>query len=132
MSWNPQQPYNPGQYPPPGGPPSYPPPGMQPGYGYGPPPPPGSQANGMALASLILGIVSILINFIFIPSILALVFGSKAKKNIAASGGALGGAGMATAGQILGAIGLVLTIGEFIVIVVLASHNNSTALGLLH
>ncbi|MGH2719497.1 MAG: DUF4190 domain-containing protein [Actinomycetota bacterium] len=127
VAWNPQQ-GNPGQYPPPGGPPSYPPPG---GYGYGPPAPPGSQSNGMALASLILGIVAIIANVIFIPSILAIIFGSRAMKNIAASGGAMGGAGMAKAGRILGIIGLIITLGVIILFAVAASHSNSNAIGLL-
>lgn len=81
----------------------------QPGYGpgYGPPPyGPGpygfaaQRTNGMAIASMVLGIVWIY----WIGSILALVFGYIAKKQIKERGE--GGAGMATAGIVLGWIGV--------------------------
>lgn len=68
----------------------------------------------MAIASLVLGIVSLVVFGIILGPI-AIVLGVQAKKRIAASGGQLGGAGMATAGMILGVLGI---IGAIIVAVV--------------
>lgn len=59
-------------------------------------------ASGMAVASLVLGILWIC----WIGSILAVVFGYTAKKQINDSGGRLGGSGLATAGIVLGWIGI--------------------------
>jgi hypothetical protein len=76
-----------------------------------PPPPVGFQpsgypqqrsTNGFAIASMVLGILWIY----SIGSILALVFGYKARKEIDDSGGAQQGRGMATAGIVLGYIGI--------------------------
>ncbi len=82
-----------------GSPPGQPPPGygQPPGYPYGLP---ARRNNGMAIASMILGIVWIY----WIGSVLALVFGLIAKKQIRESGE--GGSGMATAGIVLGAVGM--------------------------
>jgi hypothetical protein len=63
----------------------------------------------MALVSLIAGILG----FTFLPtigSIVALITGYMAKKEIKESAGALSGEGMATAGLILGWIGVGLTV----------------------
>ncbi|HEY2265893.1 MAG TPA: DUF4190 domain-containing protein, partial [Streptosporangiaceae bacterium] len=73
----------------------------QPGW---PPPRP---TNGMAVASLALGILWIY----WIGSVLALIFGYQARKQIAERGES--GAGLATAGIVLGWIG----VGVMIVIV---------------
>lgn len=89
----PQQGYQPPGYPPQGyHPQGYPPPG----YGY--PPHPGT--NGLAIASLVLGILWIY----WVGSILALVFGYVARNQIKASGQT--GAGMAVAGIVLGWVGV--------------------------
>lgn len=81
-----------------------------------PPPPPYPQAayqqtnaqpSSYAIASLVLGILG----FVMLPiigSILAIVFSGMAEKEIAASGGTIGGKGFADAGRVLGIIGLVL------------------------
>jgi hypothetical protein len=58
--------------------------------------------NGFAVASMVLGIVWLY----WIGSILALVFGYKARKEIDASGGVQDGRGMTTAGIVLGWIGV--------------------------
>lgn len=79
------RPYGPQPY----GPPPY-------GYGY----PPLQRTNGLAIASMVLGIVWIY----WIGSILALVFGYVAKKQIRERGE--GGGGMATAGIVLGWVGV--------------------------
>jgi Domain of unknown function (DUF4190) len=77
-----------GGYPAPYGPPV--------GYPYAPPP----KTNGMAVASLVLGILWIY----WIGSILALVFGYVAKNQIRERGEQ--GAGLATAGIVLGWVGV--------------------------
>ena len=88
------------------------------------PPPPGQFAapfqpayvqrstNGMAIASMVLGIVWIY----WIGSILALVFGYTARKQIAESQGTQQGGGMATAGIVLGWIGIVAVVGLVVII----------------
>ncbi|MCA1823324.1 MAG: DUF4190 domain-containing protein [Mycobacteriales bacterium] len=121
---------SPWQAPPPGAPApqppappgwgSPPPPGQQgwgtpPPYGQPPPAPPGyptpygfppahyqasSRTNGLAIASMVLGILWIW----WIGSVLALVFGYIAKRQIAERREA--GGGMATAGIVLGWIGV--------------------------
>jgi len=80
-----------------------------------PPPPTGSsppslpgvyvqqqRTNGFAVASLVLGILWIF----WIGSILALVFGLIAKRQIDESGGGQSGLGLAIAGIVLGCIGV--------------------------
>jgi hypothetical protein len=95
-----QAPYNPAPY----GQAPY----GQPPYGYGYPPP--RRTNGLAIASMVLGIVWLY----WIGSILALVFGYIARKQIRERGES--GDGMAIAGIVLGwvgiaAIGLVVVVG---------------------
>ena len=92
----------PGSQPPSPPPPSYqqPPPGYQQQYGYSGYPPASPGTNGMAIASMVLGIVWIY----WIGSILALVFGYVAKSQIRSTGQS--GSGMATAGIVLGWIGV--------------------------
>lgn len=96
---------NPGTPPPPGAP------------AYPPAPPSSAQPqNGLGVAALVFGIVQ----FVCLPviaSILAIVFGilgrKKAKQGLATNGG------MATAGLILGIVGLALTVISLIVMVAL-------------
>jgi hypothetical protein len=94
--------------PPAAAPPGYP----QWGYGQYPPPYPPSGAwgaqstNGLAIASLILGIVGWLL--CGVGSVLAIIFGFIAQAQIRDSQGRQGGSGMAKAGIILGFVGLAL------------------------
>ena len=80
------------------------------GYSTQPAIPPSAPAlgttNGFAIASLVLGIVGIT-GFPLIPSVLALIFGYKGKKQIDRSGGAEQGRGIAIAGIVLGWIGTI-------------------------
>jgi hypothetical protein len=67
----------------------------------------GPTASGKATAALILGILGI----VFCPivfSVLALVFGHQGRNEIDGSGGRISGRGLATAGIILGWIGIVI------------------------
>ena len=64
--------------------------------------PPAPKTNAYAIASLVLGIVGPLI----VGHILAIVFGNRAKREIEESSGRQTGAGLATAGIILGWVGV--------------------------
>jgi hypothetical protein len=65
------------------------------------------RTNGMATASLVLGIAGI---FLGILSVVAVALGYAARRQIDASGGTQGGRGMAVAGIVLGWIGVALWI----------------------
>jgi hypothetical protein len=91
----------------------------QPPYGqpYGQPPYPYAQrgTNGLAIASMVLGIVWIY----WVGSILALIFGYVARSQIRQNG--QGGDGMAIAGIVLGWIG----VGTLLLMVILAVSASS-------
>ena len=87
---------------PPPAPMAVPAPPLSPPYPYGYPPPMRQSTNGLAIASLVLGIVWIY----WLGSILALIFGYIAKGQIDRSGGSQSGRGMAIAGIVLGWIGV--------------------------
>lgn len=76
------------------------------------------KTNGMAIASMVLGIVSIPLSCCcytgVIPGILAIIFGIISTKDIKKSLGNQKGEGMALAGLILGAVGLLLVIASVI------------------
>ena len=76
--------------------------------------------SGMAVASLVLGLIPVVP---FVGSILAIVFGSVARKRIRESAGRVKGAGMAGWGLALGIISLIGTV--VIVIVLVVSINSS-------
>jgi len=80
--------------PPPGGPP------------YGGPQATGQGTNGKAIASLVLGICSIVLCLGFLAGIPAVILGRMAKREIAEGNGT--GEGLATGGLITGIIGIVL------------------------
>lgn len=61
-----------------------------------------AKTNGLAVASLVLGIVWIY----WIGSVLAVIFGAVAMSQIEKSGGTQGGRGLATAGLVLGLVGV--------------------------
>lgn len=85
------------------------------------------ETSGKAIASLVLGIGGFVI-FPVVLSILAIVFGRSAKREIAERPG-LGGAGLATAGIVLGWVGLALValaVLLFILLVVVASTSSGT------
>ena len=111
---------------PPAGPPPQPgpPPGEYPprpyyaypeGYRPEPSPPP----NGFAIASLICSILGALFFLPLIGSILGLIFGSTAKRQIRESRGREGGESLAQAGVILGWVGLGLNVLVIIIVVII-------------
>lgn len=59
--------------------------------------------NPMATASLVLGILSLVVNILLVPSILAIVFGLRGR----AASAVAGGRGLATAGLVMGIVGIV-------------------------
>ena len=65
------------------------------------------RTSGYAIASLILGIAGLFV-FPIVPSILAIVFGHKAREDLRRDP-AVGGDGLATAGIVLGWVGIALT-----------------------
>jgi len=75
--------------------------------------------SGNAVASLVLGIVGLVI-FPLVPSILAIVLGRSAKREIQQRPG-LGGEGMATAGVVLGWVGVALIVVAVVLFVLLLS-----------
>ncbi|HEY1738495.1 MAG TPA: DUF4190 domain-containing protein, partial [Acidimicrobiia bacterium] len=77
--------------------------------------------NGFAIASMVLGIVWIY----WLGSILALVFGYIAHRQIRRSNGQQNGGGMAIAGIVLGWIGIAMLGFVLLVFVFLASHSSS-------
>ena len=100
--------------PPPGG--GYMPPG---GAGYAAP-----RTDGLAIASLVVGILSLLCCGILLGPAAA-IMGFIARNRIMQSGGAVGGGGMAMAGLILGIVGFVLWV--IIVIVEFAAAGRFTS-----
>jgi hypothetical protein len=79
---------------------------------------------GSATAALILGICALVVCPI-ICAPLALVYGNKARNEIDSSGGRLGGRGMATAGIILGWIGIAWAVLWVIYIIVVIAASGS-------
>ena len=103
--------------PPPGQP--YGPPG---GYGYQPQPPPSPGVNGMAIASMICSVMWMY----GVGSVLAIIFGSIAKRQIRERGES--GGAMATAGLIIGVIGLIGAV-LVIAVVIIGATVGDEALG---
>ena len=94
------------------GQPQYPPPGWSP-YG----PAPSRSTNGLAIASLVLGIVWIW----GITSVLAVIFGLIARRQIAERNEQ--GGGMAVAGIVLGVLGIVGTIAMIALVIAFADDD---------
>ena len=77
--------------------------------------PPPAQTSGLAIASLVLGIVG-LFAVPLVASVLAIVLGGKAREELARDP-ALAGEGLARAGVILGWIGVALVAAGFLLLV---------------
>lgn len=86
--------------PPPPPPPGVP--GVPPGQPYGAPPP----NSGKAVTALVLGILGIVVCQVL--GVAAIIVGKQANDEIAASGGRLGGEGLAKVGIILGWVAVAL------------------------
>jgi hypothetical protein len=110
--------------------------------GYVPPPPAGGYApmsagyaaprnDGLAIAALIVGILSVVCSFICFGVLLgpaAAIMGFISRQRISTSGGALGGGTLAVVGLVLGIIGFIASVGWFFVIIsgVITSSTFST------
>ena len=99
-------------------------------YGYGSSAAP-QKTNGMAIASLVLGILGFICFVGAISAIVAIILGIGARRKIRESDGTEKGEGMALAGIILGAVFLVLQIGFFALAVTGSSNNNNSNNGLV-
>ncbi|HXM71074.1 MAG TPA: DUF4190 domain-containing protein [Thermoanaerobaculia bacterium] len=87
--------------------------------------------DGLAIASLILGILSLVCSLACFGIVLgpaAAIMGFISRQRIASSGGALGGGTMAVIGLVLGVIGFVASVGWFFLGIsgVITSMMNST------
>lgn len=123
--------------PPPGG--GYVPP--PPGGGYVPPPPGGyapmsaayaaPRTDGLAIASLVIGILSIVCSVACLGIVLgptAAIMGFISRQRVASSGGAVGGGTLAVIGLVLGILGFVASVGWFFLILsgAISSSSHST------
>ncbi len=98
------------------------------GYSPGPAAFAGARNDGLAIAALIAGIVSIVCSWLCLGILLgpaAGIMGFISRQRVAASGGRLGGGGMALAGLILGVIGFVISAG-WALFWIFASHSTPT------
>ena len=115
----PQDPYS-GQY---GG--DQPPPGQYPaGPGYGAPPPTGN--NTKAVIALVVGVIGLVFAFCcsllgLVLGVVAIVLGRISRREIAATGGAQSGDGLAKAGLVLGIVDVVIAVALIIVGIVLSA-----------
>ena len=132
--------------PPPPTPPTPPPPPAG-GGGFVPPPPPagytpggggmayavpaaGPRTDGLAIAALVLGIFSLVCSWVCLGVILgpaAAIMGFISRNRIAASGGTIGGGGLAMAGLVLGIIGFLASAGFVLIYVISAASSNSSS-----
>ncbi len=84
--------------------------------------------SGMATASMVIGIASFVV-FPLVGHILAIVFGYLARNEIRNSGGRIGGSSFATAGIILGFVGIGLSLVFIVLFIALIA---TTAAALQH
>jgi hypothetical protein len=87
---------------------------------------PSGPSSGAATASLVLGICGLVVCPI-ICSVLALIFGYQARSRIDASGGQIGGRGIAIAGIVLGWIGIAIWVLLILLVVIAGSADVQTS-----
>jgi hypothetical protein len=95
------------------------------GYGYA-----AQRTDGLAIASLVIGIISIVCSVGCLGIVLgptAAIMGFISRQRIATSGGAMGGGVLAVVGLVLGIVGFVASVSWFFYIIVSGVLNNSTA-----
>ena len=89
----------------------------------------GPRTDGLAIAALVLGIFSLVCSWICLGVILgpaAAIMGFISRNRIAASGGTIGGGGLAIAGLVLGIIGF-LASAAFVLIYVISAASSSNS-----
>ncbi len=87
------------------------------------------RTDGLAIASLVIGIVSIVCSIVCLGVILgptAAIMGFIARQRIATSGGALGGGALAIVGLILGIVGFLASVGAFFAFALSGAFNSTT------
>ncbi len=97
---------------------------MQPGMGYA-----AQRTDGLAIAALVIGIVSIVCSIACLGIILgptAAIMGFISRQRIQTSGGAVGGGTLALVGLILGIVGFVASVAWFFFVIVSGAFNNAT------
>jgi hypothetical protein len=90
-----------------------------------------ARTDGLAIASLIIGIVGVVCFFICLGVVLgptAAIMGFVSRQRITSSGGMLGGGGLALAGLILGVVGFLASVIWFFYFV-LNAHTTTTSTG---
>jgi hypothetical protein len=132
MTATPPEPPDRGPTPPPAPSPPPAPPAAGPqtaGYGYQT----GPKTNGLAIASLVLGIAGLVFYVCGVASILALVFGYMARGQIDRDPANQGGRGMALAGIIMGWIGVAILVIFWVVVIIIAAttDNNDNSMALI-
>ena len=88
------------------------------------------RTDGLAIAALVVGIVSILCDLFCLGIVLgptAAIMGFISRQRIGTSGGALGGGMLALVGLILGVVGFVLGVVAFFLWIYASSLGNSTS-----
>ena len=88
------------------------------------------RTDGLAIASLVIGIVSIVCSFLCLGVILgptAAIMGFIARQRIATSGGALGGGALAMVGLVLGIVGFLASVGAFFAFALTGVFNSSSS-----
>jgi hypothetical protein len=92
----------------------------------------GPRTDGLAIASLICGIVGIVCFFVCLGVFLgpaAAIMGFISRQRVASSGGTVSGGGLALAGLILGVVGFVVSVAWFFYFVFGLSHSGTTSTG---
>jgi hypothetical protein len=95
------------------------------GFGYA-----AQRTDGLAIASLVIGIISIVCSIGCLGIVLgptAAIMGFISRQRIATSGGAMGGGALAIVGLVLGIVGFVASVGWFFFVIFSGAFNNSTA-----
>lgn len=88
------------------------------------------RTDGLAIASLVIGIISIVCSIGCLGIVLgptAAIMGFISRQRIATSGGMLGGGTLAMVGLILGIIGFVASVAWFFFVVIVGALNNTAA-----
>jgi Domain of unknown function (DUF4190) len=88
-----------------------------------------TRTDGLAIASLVTGILSLVCCVIFLGVVLgpaAAIMGFISRGRITQSGGTLGGGGLAIGGLILGVLGFLASIAWFFFFVVIGKNATST------
>ena len=88
----------------------------------------GQRTDGLAIASLVIGIISIVCSIVCLGIVLgptAAIMGFISRQRISTSGGALGGGTLALLGLILGIVGFVAGVAAFFLYIYAGTLSNS-------